>query len=531
MKAPVAPTVLKPDKKGHVCPPSNATHPSGRWETLFVYAFICKFTPLKAKVEGLESPQDFEDALLSPEATNVMTQILSRFVTNLRPQTRNLSTDQISSTVAAVLGEYFKTSERTVFWDESLHANVDPFLNLPGGFFSADWDLKLKILRQLVELQLTHGTEIKGIIDSAWGVVHNKHKRKEPSSAPPLPDPSDPHSRENLQLLPVGQDITRKRYWIADDSPRVWASTNPWKITAGFEVVSSSREEYMAAIEKLKQMAPQSVKKRLEVAHAALVLALEERVEKIDAELARVARVRKKIQQRQILMAQAEIRETRTRRQTRRPDYVYQHEDPDSDVCDGSFLPLQDDMEEDYQYKEEHDDDDYDSVVEDGGPSNGRRNGNGRRRSTRTVTNGYRQDVDDWSDWRGERRSARLGAPPETRGEGPAPKRARTHDSSASDGGSAVSVAAETRNQRQGAAVLKPTETAVDQVGTKKKSKYWFYAVEPVPGATIDQSEPGPPTSSNDADSSSGYGEGGNGHVKQSPQDSSISLSLDMDGS
>ena len=47
-----------PDKKGHICPPSNATHPSDRWESLFVYAFICKFTKLRGKVEGLETPME-----------------------------------------------------------------------------------------------------------------------------------------------------------------------------------------------------------------------------------------------------------------------------------------------------------------------------------------------------------------------------------------------------------------------------------------------------------------------------------------
>jgi hypothetical protein len=36
-----------------------------------------------------------------------------------------------------------------------------------------------------------------------------------------------------------------------------------------------------------------------------------------------VQKVRRKIEQRQLLLAQAELRETRTRRQTRRPDYVY----------------------------------------------------------------------------------------------------------------------------------------------------------------------------------------------------------------
>jgi hypothetical protein len=50
-------TIAKGDeiKKGHVCPPSTATHPEDRWETAFVYSFICKFTKLKQEVDGLET--------------------------------------------------------------------------------------------------------------------------------------------------------------------------------------------------------------------------------------------------------------------------------------------------------------------------------------------------------------------------------------------------------------------------------------------------------------------------------------------
>ena len=73
---------------------------------------------------------------------------------------------------------------------------------------------KLKILRQLVELQLCHSPEIKAIIDRAWGVIHNKHKKTETPSVPP--PPGDPHSQERLQLVPIGQDKERKRYWIVD---------------------------------------------------------------------------------------------------------------------------------------------------------------------------------------------------------------------------------------------------------------------------------------------------------------------------
>lgn len=38
------------NKRGHVVPKSTATHPRDRWETLFVYAFIKKFTKLHETV-------------------------------------------------------------------------------------------------------------------------------------------------------------------------------------------------------------------------------------------------------------------------------------------------------------------------------------------------------------------------------------------------------------------------------------------------------------------------------------------------
>jgi len=209
---------------------------------------------------------DFEEALLSHEPHAVMTEILTRFVLNLRPGTRNISSDQISSTLSGVLAEYSKSSERTVFWDDDLGTNVDPFKGVDGGFFAADWDTKLKVLRQLVELQLTHSTGIKSLIDHAWGVGHVKQKKKEPVNVP-IPDPSDPYSRESLIYTPVGQDSSRKRYWVVDDSPRVYLSTNPWKVTSTFQTVSSTKEEYVALIEKLKASAPTKPKSKAEFAH------------------------------------------------------------------------------------------------------------------------------------------------------------------------------------------------------------------------------------------------------------------------
>ncbi len=53
------------------------------------------------------------------------------------------SSDQISSTLSGVLAEYSKSSGRTVFWDDDHGANVDPFRDVDGGFFAAEWDTKV----------------------------------------------------------------------------------------------------------------------------------------------------------------------------------------------------------------------------------------------------------------------------------------------------------------------------------------------------------------------------------------------------
>ncbi|PBK76777.1 hypothetical protein ARMSODRAFT_948612 [Armillaria solidipes] len=517
----------KPDFKDHICPPSNATHPSDRWESLFVYSFICKFTNLRGKVDGLETPMDLENALLSQEPNLILSQVLSRFILNLRPQTRNLGIDQISSTVANVLLEFFKTNERTVFWDEDLRRNVDPLTNLEGGFFAASWDLKLNVLRQLVELQLVHSADIKAKLDRAWGVAPHKQKKKE--SEPSRPKAEDPFSRTRLQLLPIGQDVDRKRYWIADDSPRIYVSTNPWKMSSTFETLASTREDYMAVIERLKASAPNPKKssrvahvKRGEAQHSALISSLEERVPVIDAEIARAQRARRKMEQRLALYAQADLRETRTRRQTRKPDYVYNIQDLDSDN-DGDEYKYQDDgYDEDDDFANDQDSDSK--------PSKKRHRVSNvePRRSTRTSTrsNGKRETSadDPWGGWRGERRSTRLGAPADTQFDAEPPtKRARTADSSASTTSGDLRMSPvdpspqHSKNglgiKASGAAALKPTEVALEQIAGKKRSKYWVYAVEP---STLSPENRAPTNEMETNGKENGNGNG-NGDVSMSP--------------
>lgn len=104
-------TTFEQGKGSHICPPSKAKHPSDRWESLFVYSFICKFTNLRHKIEGLETPMEcvvnvlfctcvllsmlyvcssLEEALMAKEPNNLLSQLLAAFIVNLKPQTRNL---------------------------------------------------------------------------------------------------------------------------------------------------------------------------------------------------------------------------------------------------------------------------------------------------------------------------------------------------------------------------------------------------------------------------------------------------------
>lgn len=299
---------------------------------------------------------------MSPIQHPVLVQILARFVVNLKPQAKSLrfvelplvhhlqktltilslSPDQLSATIASILHEHIKSpTERTVFWDEQQGKNVDPLANIAGGFWGCDWDLKvrhatfkalersssraqLRILRMLVELQLTHCQNIRDTINKAWNVGINTHKKKEKDTLVQA-DSSGP-SQQNLATAPIATDVARLRYWHFDgessvrssrhmfdelficfgssnlvfcfspatsehvtlDSPRLYVSGNPWKIACDFKCKTKTRQEFMQIIEELKEREKSFSSKKqtkAEEQHILLRQTLESKVEAIDKEL------------------------------------------------------------------------------------------------------------------------------------------------------------------------------------------------------------------------------------------------------
>jgi hypothetical protein len=167
---------------------------------------------------------------------------------------------------------------------------------------------------------------------------------------------------------------------------------------------------------------------------------------------------------------------------------------------------LQNEKDGEYKYQEnglsaDEDADFMNSRSDSASANTGRRRAStdmGRRRSTRTgaISNTSTAkrpvaDTDPLTQWRGERRSARLGAPPEAQLDEPSSKRARTEDTLSVKSGISDMVIDSSVDlpvapvekplevKHSGAAAIKPTEVAMEQIGGRKKSRFWYYAVEP----------------------------------------------------
>ncbi|KAG9051310.1 hypothetical protein FS837_009577 [Tulasnella sp. UAMH 9824] len=322
-----------------------------RWEVPFVYGFIVKFAPALRKKLGWNTPMDFEDALLATGRSPALTVALDHFLHNLwwkqaKPKC-DCRPDAIERTLVTLFNHYCTLKEHsTMLWSKTEGKNVNP-LSDGAGFYSLHWSTKLRILRQLVEWQLSHCDSVKSQIDFAWGVKHGAHlkgkqteqqkattKAAKESKAKGVPTAAEVEAveaarlKEQLEIRPIGTDCDKKRYWAVDDSPRVWTSGNPWKNPCDMITVSSTRSELTSLEASIRssqpatESGPKAKRGRFALAHDALLGKLEEHIPRVDEELARVERAARKQREKQAVEARfaelAAMRETRSARAGRK---------------------------------------------------------------------------------------------------------------------------------------------------------------------------------------------------------------------
>ncbi|WVQ96511.1 hypothetical protein IAU59_003616 [Kwoniella sp. CBS 9459] len=346
------------------------------WQVAYVWAFIIKFN-LRGRISRLECIEDFERCLTEPVANrpdDVLESILICFLGNLKSGTRSLTPENIQSQLSAYITDQLTNSTEWTVWDRGWPINEadrgacctsnrhrtelgrlrypgeplneraarNPIKQIEekgGGIFELDWRERVKMLRQLVDWQLSHAENIRNIINREFD-----GKAKKASEA-------DMNDKDSIVMKTLGQNRDRARVWAMDDSWRLYKSGNPFKRPCPLVPITTSRESYEAFLADVDTFVSQTVvtsKGTRETAEQrrltaniknekALAETLRARVEGIEKEDARVQRARKRIAQalemQQRAEQRAELRSTRTRRQSKKVDYVY---DNTSDFEDDS---------------------------------------------------------------------------------------------------------------------------------------------------------------------------------------------------
>ncbi|WOO76837.1 uncharacterized protein LOC62_01G000452 [Vanrija pseudolonga] len=371
--ADAAPTFLEEAKRRHEADLAKHAYEPPRpervqddWQVAYTWAFIVKFN-LRDKIRRLECLEDFERCLTEPVANrpdDVLEGVLVRFLANLKPGLRNLDCTNIQSHLSNYISDMLLNSSEFTVWDRPWPPNEearggccnpseerlelgrlrylgedpkDRVLRNPlkqmeargGGLFELDWHERARLLRQLVDWQLTHSEVIRAII-----------KEHEPTSK------RSGELDAAIKTEPIGLDRGKSRIWSLDSSARLYKSGNPFKRPCPFVAITTTRAELQeqqavhAAHGESKPEKPagtgpkgklkpsellayrRQVKGVEDEAKLATWLA-EDLIPRAEKEELRVQRARTRIVSTLRAMQQAELRSTRTRRSTKKVDYTY----------------------------------------------------------------------------------------------------------------------------------------------------------------------------------------------------------------
>ncbi|WVQ65582.1 uncharacterized protein L199_003760 [Kwoniella botswanensis] len=355
------------------------------WQIAYVWSFIIKFN-LRNHIPKLESLQDFEGCLKEPVANrpdDIFESILICFLTNLKNLkygNKNLTPENIQQQLSNYINDQLTNTSEWTVWDRgwpineedrgscctsdphrselgrlryygepsNARASKNPISQVEqkgGGLFEMDWWERAKLLRQLVDWQLTHSESIRNIIHREFPAKANDSRGKKPQI--------ENEGRDSIIVKELGLTRDRARIWSFDDSWRLYKSGNPYKRPCQLSSITTDRESYERLIEEMesfsksvpelpagKGSAAKGSKAALESKKSAqakknegdLTEKLKERVESVEKEESRIQRARRKIAQAIEMQQQAEMRSTRTRRQSKKVDYVYDdHSDFDFD--------------------------------------------------------------------------------------------------------------------------------------------------------------------------------------------------------
>ncbi|KAK8858751.1 hypothetical protein IAR55_002980 [Kwoniella newhampshirensis] len=356
------------DVRKHHLEPARPLRLEDDWQVPYVWSFIVKFN-IRSKITRLETLEDFERCLTEPVANrpdDVLEGILICFLSNLKPGLRNLTCENIQSQLSNYVTEVLTNTSEWTVWDrdwptteqdragccstdphrdelgklrhygepKNARAKNNPLVKVEekgGGLFELDWVERVRLLRQMVDWQLTHSESIRSIVNREYGVVEGKGKK----SAEPV------SNTESIVIPTLGLTRDRGRIWGFDDSWRLWKSGNPFKRPCPMFTIVSTKEEYLSYVEDIEKFGGQSIttsngkpdRSRLAKSiqeERALAAKLRERIPVIEIDELRVQKARRKTAQTVQLHQLAELRSTRTRRQSRKVDYSYE-DDTDFD--------------------------------------------------------------------------------------------------------------------------------------------------------------------------------------------------------
>ncbi|KAI9265790.1 hypothetical protein EDC94DRAFT_604113 [Helicostylum pulchrum] len=302
-----------------VATPAFQFSPIQQWEIAFIYAFSCTFNPQQEITPSYYKLPDF-----MPE--------------ELEQEIQKQESDLIRNIICASLGnllnrknpiESFKISLCQTVNDKMKAFEIDLETNplSKSEFNSLDTDVKLYLLRSLVEWQLQDSLAVKSILE-----YHNSNTSR---------DQINP-----VRAIPIGVDSKKRNYWQFGDSCWIWREKPHFKLNCEWETVCRDRQDLERLVKDLSSSNNRAEK--------ALIKVITEEIYEIAEKEERKKLRKERAELRKLIPVEVSITPTTLRSRGNRServrynyDEVYEEEDEEEDFESEGAEEDDDDFEED----------------------------------------------------------------------------------------------------------------------------------------------------------------------------------------